>query len=310
MAFSVAAKAQSVDFPSKPLRLVVGFSPGGALDIIARIIAPGLAEQLGRTVLVENRPGANGEVAAAFTAKAPPDGSVLYLASTGTALSAALEPKLNYDVRKDLVPVAPVGINGLLLVARPDLKAKDVASLIELAKAEPGKLNGASAGAGGITHLALEVMKSMGGIDIVHVPYKGGGAVLNELMAGMVDIYFAGFTPTLPPVRQGKLLALGQTGAKRSAAAPDIPTLAESGLAGYEATIAYGIFLPAGSPASLVEKLNKAVDVTMRNPEVMKRFVELGVDPMYGTPDEFSKFCNADLDKWVSVAKKLGFGTH
>jgi tripartite-type tricarboxylate transporter receptor subunit TctC len=307
-AFSLEARAQA-NFPDRPLKLVVGFAPGGALDILARIIAPELSEQLGRTILIENRPGANGEVAAAAVAKSPPDGSIFYLASNGSALSNGLEPKLGYDVRKDLIPVAFVGINPLLFVARPTLPAKTVAALIELARAQPGKLNGASAGTGGITHLALELLKAMAQVDIVHVPYKGGGLVLTDLMGGTVDVYFGGFTPTLPPVRSGQLIALGQTGSKRSAAAPDIPTLAESGLTGYEATLSYGIFLPPGSPAPLVEKLHDAVEATMRKPEVVKKFIELGVDPIYGTSAEFAAYFNADLEKWVKLARKLGVGS-
>jgi tripartite-type tricarboxylate transporter receptor subunit TctC len=299
-----AAHAQT-DFPDKPLRFVVGFPPGGPNDLLTRLIAPGIAERLGRAVVVENRAGANGEIAAASVAKAPPDGSVFMLGSNGsTTVAAALNKNLSYDVRADFVAVAPVGINPMLLVVRPDLPAKDVPELLALARARPGKLNGASAGAGGATHLGLELFKSMGKLDIVHVPYKGGGPAMTDLMASMIDLYFGGLSTALPHVKSGKLHALGQTGAQRSAAAPDIPTIAESGLPGYECAISYGIFLPAGAPASLVGKLHDAVDSTIRSPEVTKKFTDLGADPQFGTPAEFAAYVTADLAKWTRLAKE------
>ena len=213
------------------------------------------------------------------------------LASNGsTTVAAALAKSLPYDVRTDFVAVAPVGINPMLLVVRPDLPAKTVAELLALAREKPGKLNGASAGAGGATHLALELFKSLGKADIVHVPYKGGGPAMADLMASMVDIYFGGLSTALPHVKSGKLRALGQTGEKRSAAAPDIPTIAKSGLPGYEAAISYGVFLPAGAPQPLVDKLHAAVDATVRSPEVAKKFTDLGADPQFGTPKEFADY--------------------
>jgi tripartite-type tricarboxylate transporter receptor subunit TctC len=294
-----AARAQTVDFPDKPLRFVVGFPPGGPNDLLTRLIAPGIGERLGRAVVVDNRAGANGEIACASVAKSPPDGSVFMLASNGsTTVAAALNRSLPY------VAVAPVGINPMLLVVRPDLPAKDVPELLALARAKPGKLNGASAGAGGATHLALELFKALGKLDIVHVPYKGGGPAMADLMANMVDIYFGGLSTALPHVKAGKLRALGQTGSTRSAAAPDIPTIAESGLPGYECAISYGIFLPAGAPAALAAKLHQAVDGTIRSPEVAKKFIELGADPQFGTPAEFAAYVEADLAKWTKLARE------
>ena len=297
----------NIDFPDRPLRFVVGFPPGGPNDLLTRIIAPGIGERLGRNVVVENRAGANGEIAAASVAKSAPDGSVFMLASNGsTTVAAALERNLSYDVRTDFAAVAPVGINPMLLVVRPDLPPKDVAELLKLARDRPGKLNGASAGLGGATHLALELFKAMGKVDIVHVPYKGGGPAMADLMAGLVDIYFGGLATALPHVKSGKLRALGQTGAKRSIAAPDVPTIAESGLPGYEAAISYGIFLPAGAPPQLIDKLHAAVDATVRSPEIAKRFAELGADPQFGTPSAFAAYVAADLAKWTSLAKSAG----
>src|SRR5882724_5624385 len=301
------ARAQAVEFPDRPLRLVVGFPPGGPNDLLARIIAPGISERLGRPVVVENRAGANGEIAAASVAKAPPDGGVFMLGSNGsTTIAAALNPVLPYDIRTDFAAVAPVGINPMLLVVRNDLPANDVAELLALARARPGKLNGASAGAGGATHLALELFKSMGQVDIVHVPYKGGGPAMADLMAGLVDLYFGGLSTALPHVKAGKLRALGQTSTTRSAAAPDIPTIAESGLPGYEAAISYGIFLPAGAAPSLVERLHGAVDATIRSPDVARKFTELGADPQFATPAEIAAYVADDYAKWARLAKEAG----
>jgi tripartite-type tricarboxylate transporter receptor subunit TctC len=302
--------AQAPDFPDRPLRFIVGFPPGGPNDLLTRVIAPGIGERLGRTVVVENKAGANGEIAANFTAKSPPDGSVFMLASNGsTTVAPALNRNMPYDVRTDFVAVAPVGINPMLLVVRPDLRANDIAGLLSLARARPGKLNGASAGAGGATHLALELFKAMGRLDIVHVPYKGGGPAMADLMAGQVDLYFGGLSTALPHAKAGKMRALGQTALERSAAAPHIPTISESGLPGYEAAISYGVFLPAGTPKALVDRLHAAVDATVRSPDVAKRFVELGADPQFGTPAEFAAYVADDLAKWARLAKEAGLKT-
>jgi tripartite-type tricarboxylate transporter receptor subunit TctC len=299
--------ARAQDFPDKPLRFVVGFPPGGPNDLLTRLIAPGIGERLGRSVIVENRAGANGEIAAASVAKAPADGSVFMLASNGsTTVAPALTPNMSFDVRRDFVAVAFVGINPMLLVVRPDLPARNVAELLADAHARPGKLNGASAGAGGATHLALELFKSLGKADIVHVPYKGGGPAMADLMASQVDIYFGGLSTALPHVRSGKLRALGQTGPARSPAAPDIPTIAEADLPGYEAAISYGIFLPAGAAPALVKKLHAAVDDTIRSPDIQKKFGDLGADPQFGTSAEFADYVAADFAKWAKVAKDAG----
>jgi tripartite-type tricarboxylate transporter receptor subunit TctC len=305
--FVTHAYAQAVDFPDRPLRFVVGFPPGGPNDLLTRIIAPGVGDRLHRSVVVENRAGANGEIAAASIAKSPPDGSVFMLGSNGsTTIAAALNKSLPYDVRTDFVSVAPVGINPMLLVVRPDLPAKNIEELLALARAKPGKLNGASAGAGGATHLALELFKSLAKVDIVHVPYKGGGPAMADLMASMVDIYFGGLSTSLPHVKTGKLRALGQTGSTRSVAAPDIPTIAEAGLPGYEAAISYGVYLPAGASPQLTMKLHDAVDATIRSPDIAKKFADLGADPQFGSPQEFAKYVADDLAKWTRVAKDAG----
>ena len=310
------AQAQPVDFPDRPLRLVVGFPPGGPNDLLARVIAPGVGERLKRAVVVENRAGANGEIAAASVAKAAPDGGIFMLGSNGsTTVAPALSRNVPYDVRTDFAAVAPVGINPMLLVVRTDLPAANVGELLARARARPGSRSGVASkssaygdgkGAGGATHLALELFKSMGRVDIVHVPYKGGGPAMADLMAGLVDVYFGGLSTALPHVKAGKMRALGQTLLVRSPAAADIPTIAEAGLPGYEAAISYGIFLPAGAPAVLVERLHDAVDATIRSPEVARRFAELGADPQFGSPAEFAAYVAADLAKWSRLAQEAG----
>ena len=229
------------------------------------------------------------------------------LASNGsTTVAPALNRNMPYDVRTDFAAVAPVGINPMLLVTRPDLPARNVTELLALARAQPGKLNGASAGAGGATHLALELFKAMGKLDIVHVPYKGGGPAMADLMANLVDIYFGGLSTALPHARSGKMRALGQTSLARSAAAADIPTIAESGLPGYEAAISYGIFLPPGASKALVERLHAAVDATVRSPDILRKFVDLGADPQFGSPAEFAAYVANDFAKWARLAKEAG----
>jgi tripartite-type tricarboxylate transporter receptor subunit TctC len=307
MTLLAAACAWAEEWPVKPVRFIVPYPPGGPNDLLTRLIAPGIGERLHRNVVVENRAGANGEIACASVAKSPADGSVFMLASNGsTTVAASLNKSLPYDIRTDFAAVAPVGINPMLLVVRPDLPARNVAELLAMAHERPGKLNGASAGAGGATHLALELFKSLGKADIVHVPYKGGGPAMADLMASLVDIYFGGLSTALPHVKAGKLKALGQTGEKRTAAASDIPTIAESGLPGYEAAISYGVFLPAGASPARVDKLHSTVDATVRSPEVARKFTELGADPQFGTPKEFAAYVANDMEKWARVAKDAG----
>lgn len=301
---ATVAHAQTVDFPDKPLRMIVGFPPGGPNDLLARVIAPGVGDRLGRSVVVENKAGANGEIAATFTAKSPADGSIFMLASNGSTTVAPAFGKLPFDIRTDFIAVAPVGINPMLLVVRPDLPAQNVGELLTLARQKPGKLNGASAGAGGATHLGLELFKALGKVDIVHVPYKGGGPAMADLMAGQVDVYFGGLPTALPHVKAGKLRTLGQTLLVRSAAVPDIPTISESGLDGYECAISYGIFLPPGTPQPLVAKLHDAIDATIHSPEIARKFIELGADPQFGSPAEFAKYVADDLAKWAKLAKE------
>jgi len=299
------AMAQS--YPVKPIRLIIGFPPGGPNDLIGRILGAKLAELLKATVVVDNRPGSNSEIAAAIVAKASPDGYTLLFGSTGAlAVSPSLQDKLPYDPRKDFAPIALVASNPMLLVVRQGLAARNVAELIALARANPGRLNYASAGAGSPTHLAAELFKSMAHIDAVHVPYKGGGPALIDLIAGQVDFYFGGLATALPQVKSGKLRALGITSSGRSAVAPGVPSIDEAGLPNYEATIWYGILAPAKTPPQVISQLETASIEAVRAPDVRSRLLEQGADPLEMKSEQFAKFIQSEIVKWAAVVKATG----
>jgi tripartite-type tricarboxylate transporter receptor subunit TctC len=294
-------------WPERPIRVIVGYPPGGPNDLLARIIAPRIAETLKQAVVVENRPGSNSEIAAAMVAKSAPDGYTLLFASSGAiSISPGLGRQLPYDARTDFAPIAIVGSGPMLLVTRPDLPVASTAGLIALAKARPGTLNAASAGAGSSPHLALELFRAMARIDVVHVPYKGAGQVLSDLIAGQVDFYFGGLPTALPQVRSGKLKALAVTGSTRSGIAPEIPTLGESVLPGYDASIWYGMFAPAGTPQAIVALLHDAVTGATRDPEIRRQFATHGADPLESEREAFVRFIAGDIDKWTRVVRETG----
>jgi tripartite-type tricarboxylate transporter receptor subunit TctC len=294
-------------YPDRPIRLMVGYPPGGPNDLLARIIAPRLSETLKQPVIVENRPGSNSEIAAAMVAKATPDGYTLLFASSGAiSISPGLGRQLPYDARTDFAPIAIVGSGPMLLVVKPDLPASSPAELIALAKSRPGKLNAASAGSGSSPHLALELFRAMAKIDVVHVPYRGAGPAFADLMAGQVDFYFGGLPTALPQVRAGKLRALAVTGPTRSAIAPEIPTLNEAALPGYDASIWYGVFAPRDTPAAIVAKLHDAVAGATRDADVRRQFAIHGADPLDSPRDAFVRFIAEDIDKWTRIAREAG----
>ncbi len=303
---SAAGRAFAQDsWPDRAIKLVVGYPPGGPNDLLARILAPKLSELLKQTVVIDNRGGSNGEIAAAAIAKSPSDGYTILFSSNGpVTVSPALGRKLPYDPLTELTPIMPIGVSPMLLVVRPDLPARDVKELIALAKAKPGKLNGASAGTGGMTHLGLELFKSMAGLDIVHVPYKGGGPAMTDLMAGQVDLYFGGVPTALPHARGGKLRGLAVTSLARLAGAPDIPTLDESGLTGFDAGIWYGVFGPPNLPSPVIAKLRAAFTTVMADADVKRYFVENAVDSLPTTPERFAQFAAQDFVKWQDLAKR------
>jgi tripartite-type tricarboxylate transporter receptor subunit TctC len=300
-AAGIAAHAQA--YPDRPIHLVVGFPPGGPNDLLARVLGQPLGDLLGQPVIIENRGGSNGEIGTGYVAKAPPDGYTLLVASNGSiSISPGLGKKLPYDPRKDLSPITILASNPMLLVVPPQSTIKSVGDLVALAKAKPGKLSGASAGAEGPTHLALELFKSMAGVDIVHVPYKGGGPALTDLMGNQVDLYFGGLSTALPHVHAGKLRGIAVTSAVRSDAAPELPTVGET-IPGYDASIWYGLFASPGTPPAVVAKLHDATVAALHSPEIHKRLIEQGMDPLDQTPTQFTAYIRDDIDKWARVAR-------
>ena len=294
-------------YPAKAIRIVVGFPPGGGADYVARLVSLKLGEAIKQQIVVDNRPGANAIIASEHVAKSASDGYTLMLGVSAThAINPNVYAKLPYDAIKDFAPVSEVALTPLILVVNPRLPVKNVRDLIALAKAKPGELNFASAGTGNVTHLAAELFKSMTHVQITHVPYKGSAPALVDLMAGQVMMYFDTMPSSLPHVRAGKLRALAVTSAKRSAGAPDIPTVAESGVPGFETTSWFGILAPAGTPASVVEFLNRGITKVLSTPDSLERMKQQGLDSVLSTPAAFAKVIRTDIDKWAKVIKDAG----
>jgi tripartite-type tricarboxylate transporter receptor subunit TctC len=306
--FPASASAQADSrYPDRPIRMIVGYPPGGPNDLLARIIAPRVGETLGQTVIVENRPGSNSEIAAAMVARAVPDGYTLLFASSGAiSISPGLGRQLPYDARTDFAPISIVGSGPMLLVVNPGLPVTSPAELIALARTRPGRLNAASAGSGSSPHLALELFRAMARIDVVHVPYKGAGPVFADLIAGQVDFFFGGLPTALPQARAGKLRALAVTGPARSAIAPEIPTIHESVLPGYDASIWYGVFAPAGTPPAIVARLHDAVTGATRDAAIRRHFATHGADPLESPREAFVRFIAEDIEKWTRVVRDSG----
>lgn len=295
-----AALAQ--DYPAKPVRLIVPFPPGGGNDTIARLIGQKLAPVLGQQVLVDNRPGAGGTIGAELAAKAPADGYTLFLAGVAShGINPNLRKKLPYDPVRDFNGVSLIASAPLLVVVHPSLPVKTVKQLIALAKARPGAINFASNGAGGSSHLAVELFKMMTGTDMVHVPYKGLSSALTDLLSGQVQVMFSSAVAMLPQVRAGRLRAIAMTGNKRSPAIPDIPTVAEAGVPGYETGSWYGIVVPARTPRPVIERLGREVAAITRSPEISGRLTAEAVIPVGSTPDEFDAYIRKELARWARV---------
>ena len=305
LAWSSAARAQQA-YPAKPIRLILPFPPGGSTDIVARLIGQKLTESWGQPVLIENRPGAGGNIAAETAARAAPDGYTLFQVNVANAIGATLYPKLPYDLITSFAPVIQLATTPYVLLAHPTVPAKNTAELIALAKARPGQLNYASAGGGSATHLSGELLKSMAGVNIVHVPYKGTGPAVTALLSGEVDLYFATVPAALPLVETKKLRALGVTSARRSPLMRDVPAIAEAGLKGYETSTWHGILAPAATPADIVAKLNAEIARTLAQPAVRERLVGQGLDPVGGTPEQFGAYLKTEISKWAVVVKASG----
>jgi len=305
LAISVVAHSQA--YPGRPVRLLVGYSPGGGNDIVARIVAARMTEVWGQQMLVENRPGAASNIAAEIAAKAPPDGYTLLLCVIAThGINPALYKKLNFDPIRDFAPITRIGTAPSVLVVHPSFPAKSVREFVAYARSNPGKLSYASGGVGTSLHLSMELLRSMTGINVVHIPYKGVGPASTDLLAGYVPAMFGGLAGLLPNIRAGKLRALGVTSAQRSPTLPDVPTIAESGVAGYEVTSWYGMCAPAAVPKQLVERLNTDVVRALNAADLRQRLADHGVDAAPMTPEEFSGFIKSEMTKWAKVVRNSG----
>jgi len=307
LAFAAATSAFSQTYPARPVRMVVPLSPGGFADTPTRMLAPRLSDQLGRQFFVENKPGAGGTIGADFVAKSPPDGYTLLVTGTPHVIGAHLYKKLPYDALKDFTPIVLIASGPYALVVNPQkLALGSVRELIAVAKAQPGKIDFASSGNGSAQHLVGALFNSMAGIELNHVPYKGSGPAMQDLIAGQVSVSFAGIPNVLGHVKSGRLRALGVTTAKRWSELPDIPTLAEAGVAGYEATLWLNISGPAGMPADLVQRLNAEIAKALRDPEVQANFRAAGVEATSMGPQELNAFIRAEYEKWGRVVRETG----
>jgi tripartite-type tricarboxylate transporter receptor subunit TctC len=301
--FSFSASAQT--YPSRPIRIVVGFQAGGGVDISSRAIGKELTESLGQSVIVDNRPGAAGNIAADIVAKAIPDGYTLLMSNLTIAVPS-LFVKLPFDINRDLVPVSLVAIGPSALVVHPSLPVNNVRELIALAKAKPKQLIYGSGGLGNITHLEMELLTAAAGIEMVHVPYKGGAPSVVGLISGEVQMLFTSIPSVLPQINAGRIKAIGVSTLKRSSALPNVPTIDEAGLPGYNAASWYGLFAPAGVPKSALEILSREIVKIMRVPTVRDKFASDGFDPVGGSPEEFAKFIREEIPKWAKVVKAAG----
>jgi len=295
------------NYPDKPLRLIVPFPPGGGNDILARTVGQRLVEVLGQQVVVDNRGGAGGAIGATLAANAPPDGYTLFLGSVGNlAQTPALKDNLSYNPVRDFAPVSLVATSSFILAVNPGVAAKSVRELIALAKASPGKLNYASAGTGSSLHMAGELFKYATGTDMLHVPYKGTGPAMIDLIGGRVQLIFSTMPPALPHIKAGRLRALGVTTAKRAAAAPEVPTIAESGVKGFNVFNWQGILLPAKTPAAIVRKLNRDVLATLKLPGMPEALAARGLESAGSTPGAFGALIKAEIAKYTQVVKAAG----
>jgi len=293
-------------YPERPVRVLMPFPPGGGTDIVGRILAQRLTKALGQPFIVDNRAGAGGTIATDIVAKAPRDGYTLLASNISVAVNASLYPKLPYDTLRDLAALAMVGQQPNLLLVHPSVPAQALRELLDLARSQPRQLNYGSGGYGSSTYLATELLKLMTKADIVHVPYKGVGPALTALLAGQVQIFFSTLGPALPYVKAGRVRALGVTTSQRSAYLPAVPTIAEAGVAGYEYSTWYGIWLPSGTPHAIGGRLYREIETLVLAPDVKEEFASQGVDAVLMPPDRFDAFCRAEIEKWARVVRATG----
>jgi tripartite-type tricarboxylate transporter receptor subunit TctC len=302
---AVSCFAWAQAYPTRPLRLIVGFPPGGGADTVTRIVGQWLSERLGQQVIIENRPGASTNIAAQAVINSPPDGYTLLYYGASTLINASMFPNLPFDVRRDIAPVSGLAAFPMMLVANPSVPAKSVAELIAYAKANPGKVTIASFGTGSASHLAGELFKMMAGINMVHVPYRGGAPMVTDLIAGQVQVGFDVMVTSLPHVRTGRLRALGVAGKNRFYMLPDVPTVGET-VPGYEARTWAGVGVPKGTPTEIIARLNHEINAGLANPTIKSRLAEVGTIPMIFTATEFGAYIASESDKWAEVVKFAG----
>jgi tripartite-type tricarboxylate transporter receptor subunit TctC len=306
LACGFAAQVHAQAWPTKPIRYVVPFPPGGATDILARVMADKLGPALGQPVIVENRAGAAGNLGTDLVAKAPPDGYTILMVTVAQSISESLYAKLPYNLMRDLAPVALVARVPNVMEVHPSVPAHTVQEFIAYAKANPGKLNFASSGSGTSIHMSGELFKLLTGVDMVHVPYKGSAAALTDLIGGQVSVMFDNLPPSMPHIKSGKLRALAITTTTRYPALPDLPTMEEAGVPGYEASSWFGIMAPAGTSKEIVARLNAEARKIEAMPDVRERFDQQGAVPSPGTPEDFDRFIRAEIEKWGKVVKASG----
>jgi tripartite-type tricarboxylate transporter receptor subunit TctC len=299
-----AAVAQS--YPNRPIRILVGFTPGGTTDVIARIVAQKMSEGLGHTVLIDNRPGAGANIAAELAAKSPPDGYTALAVNPGLAISATLYTKLAYNALRDLAPVARMADSSHLLIVHPSLPVRSVKDLIGLAKANPGQLSFSSAGVGNADHFAGELFKAMARVDIVHVPYKGGAQAAQDTVSGQVSMYFSGILVGLPLAKAGRVKALGVATKTRSPIAPEIPTIAESGLPDYEMVLWNALFVPAATPKEIIGRLNAEILKALQSPDVREKLIGVGAVASASSPEELGAYLKKEIDKFGKIVRATG----
>lgn len=300
------APAQTRQYPTRPVRLVVPFPPGGGVDLVGRIVALKLSEALGQSVVVDNRSGAGGTIATDIAAKAPSDGYTMLMSNISLAVNATLYSKLPYDTLKDLAPVALVGDQANILVVHPSVPAKSVRELLALVRSRPGQINYGSGGFGTSTYLATELLKLATRVEMVHVPYKGLGPALTDLVGGRVQLIISTMASAVPLVKTRKLRALAVTTIKRSSFFPEVPTMDEAGVSGYEFSTWYGLLVPAGTPKTIISRLNAVVGEILRSAAVKEQFGAQGLDPVFTSPENFAAHLKAEVDKWSKVIKATG----
>ena len=303
---AAAATVAAQTYPAKPLRVVVPYAPGGATDLTARLVGQKMQEAMKQNVIVDNRPGAGGVIGADIVAKSPPDGYTLVLSTPAEIAILPHLKKIPYHAERDLAPVSLAALTPLVLIVHPSLPARNVREFVAIAKARPGRLTYASAGSGGVQHLAGELLKITMKIDLVHVPYKGAGPVMSDLIGGHVASFFSGMPPAMPQIKSGRLRALAVSTAKRSPAAPDVPTMAESGVPSFDISNWFAYFVPAGTPPAVIERLASEINRSLKLPEVRDRLAGVGAEAAGTTPEELAKFARAESEKFAKLIRLSG----